>query len=170
MKNYQRGFFSSSILVYSLLGAMLTIAGLSIALKVQTSNLEDSKQEYSELSARVEAANKLAVAESKRKVAEDQLNKEKADHENVITRTKLVDLSKQLRNERARSRSGLVPAPAAGSQSADRICYKRADFDRAISDFVDKAGELSAGFAEQGAQGIADLNTVKVWAGNFKGK
>ena len=157
----ERGFIALPAMAWAAIAAAVVIAGLGIALKVQTSRLAAVKAEYAQFKGGVEALGKAAELAAKTKEAEDAVNKEKADAQNAKTKRDLAGLYAaygSLRDQRARG--SLLPEAAAGAASPGRISFDRAGFDSALSGF-DKG---VTGLLEIGDQGIADLDTARRWA------
>ena len=93
----------------------------------------------------------------------DKLAKDTADAENLKTKKDLDSLYaayRSLRDQRARSGSGLLPAPPSGSASPATASFDRSALDNALSGF-DKG---VTGLIREGDQAIADLNTARTWA------
>lgn len=118
----------------------------------------DEKIKSEAFRAKVELLGEQAKQKAKEQEAKDKLKKEQADSENKVSSDRIATLSRQLRDERSRTR--YLPAPAPGSASPDRISFDRAELERAIQ-FLD--GEVSGLFAE-GDKAIVDLNTARRWA------
>jgi hypothetical protein len=94
-------------------------------------------------------------------IALDQLKaKERADEQNRrITAGLRADI-KRLRDDRARSGSGVVPAAPAGSVRPDLACFGRTELERAYGELVTEV----RGLADEGTAATVDLDTTKKWA------
>lgn len=141
----------------------LVILGIGCAilfglLALQTKRLESAKAEHAAFVAQVKVMGEEAERKRKEQEAKDKAEKEKADVENQTNRSRIADLSRRLRNERASSR--FVPAAPTGTKSPDRIAFDRAELERAIQRLD---GGVSAIVAE-GDQARVDLDTAKRWA------
>ena len=157
----QRGFIALPGMAWAAIAAAVVIAGLGIALKVQTSRLDAVRAEYAQVKGGVEALGHAAELAAKTKEAEDAVKKEKADAQNAKTKRDLAGLYAaygSLRDQRARG--SLLPEAAPGASSAVRIAFDRAGFDSALSGF-DKG---VTGLLAEGDGAIADLNTAREWA------
>ena len=155
-----RGFIALPIWAYAAIGAAVVIAGLGIAVKVQTSRLEAVKAEYAGFVAQVKAA---GDAQNAKAAAEDKANKErkeKADAENKRLRSDLAglyDAYKRLRDSPSRRTFSEAGGTAA---SPARACLDAAAANRALQAF--DAGV--AGLLEEGDRAIVDVNTARRWA------
>lgn len=150
--------FPLSPSIWIALGAALLIAGLGVAVKVQTSRLEAVKQEYATFKAEVKVLGEAAQKAADVQKAADKLKKEKADAFSKREIAGLADTVKRLHDERARS-SLLPPAPA-GSRSPEIVSFDRTQLDGALSSFVEGAANLIT----EGNQAVVDLNAAKLWA------
>lgn len=152
----QRGF--GTITLWAALGAALVIAGLGIALKVQTARLDAVRSEYAGFVAQVKANGDAQIAKNKAKEAENKAIKERLDNENKDLRAKLAANAERLRNA-INSRSGGLSTLPVATVRPDLACFDRAELDTAIrlyqSDLL--------GIAEKGATATLELNTGKVW-------
>lgn len=156
-----RGFIALPLGAYAAIGAAVVIAGLGIAVKVQTSRLEAVKTEYAGFVAQVKA---LGDAQNAKAAAEDKVNKErkeKADAENKKLRSDLAglyDAYGRLREQRARG--GELPSAPAGSRRPDLACFDRAELARAMGGLEEGVLRLT----RQGDEARLDLDTAKEWA------
>lgn len=139
-------------------GAAVLIAGLGIAVKVQTSRLDAVKQEYATFKAEVKAAGEAAQKLADARTAADKLNKEKTDAKHKKAVADLAATVKRLHDERANS--NLLPAAAPGSRSPEIAAFDRTQLERALSGFV----EGTANLITEGSQAVIDLNAAKEWA------
>ena len=154
-----RGFiFPGMTTIYGAIGAIIVIAGLGEALKVQTHRLALSEAAYDSFVAQTKA---LGDVQNEKVKAADQLHasivKEK-DHENSALHDKLSTTSKRVRD--TNTRGSLVPQNPAGSASPNLACFDRAEFERALGDL---AGQLRAG-ADEGAAAAVGLDAARRWA------
>ena len=154
----QRGFITLGPMVYAALAAGIAILGLTIALKVQTARLDAEKAEHKAFVEHTRAIGVAQEARAKRIAEQDKTRKEKADAENTITRARLDDALRKLRDNRPGG-SFVPPAPA-GAGRPDLACYDRAEFVGAVGKFV----EGLRGLADEGSKAAVDLNTAKKWA------
>lgn len=156
-----RGFIALPIWGYAALGAAVVIAGLGIALKVQTSRLDAVKAEYAGFVAQVKAIGEAAEKAAKLKEAEDKKRKETADAQLTRSRRELAALGDAYRSLRDnRSRSGYLSAPASGASSPARACFDRAELERTLGQ-IDAVG---SGIAAEGDQARIGLDSAKEWA------
>lgn len=157
----QRGFIQLPMLGWAAVAAGVVIAGLGIALKVQSARLESCQSEYATFKAEVKALGEAAIKAAKQREADDKKRKEAADAENAKVRRDMAgvyDAYKRLRDQRAAS--GFVPAAAPGAVRPDRACFNRAELERTLG-VIDAGG---AGIAKEGDDARVDLDTAKRWA------
>lgn len=146
---------------YAAIGAAVVIAGLGIAVKVQTSRLEAVKAEYAGFVAQVKV---LGDAQNAKAAAEDKANKErkeKADAENKKLRSDLAglyDAYGRLREQRARGSE--LPGAPAGSRRPDLACFDRAELARAVGGLEEGVLRLT----RQGDEARLDLDSAREWA------
>ena len=153
-----RGFiFPGMTTIYGAIGAIIVIAGLGEALKVQTHRLALSEAAYDSFVAQTKA---LGDVQNEKVKAADQLHasivKEK-DHENSALHDKLSTTSKRVRD--TNTRGSLVPQNPAGSASPNLACFDRAELDSALREFSRATSEL----AIEGESATIDLDTGKKW-------
>jgi hypothetical protein len=163
----QNGF--GSITLYAIIGAAVVIAGLTIALKVQSSRLEAVRSEYAGFVAQVKAAGEVAQAKAKAKEAVDKQLKEKIDHENKTLRTNLADAANRLRN--ASASSGRLPQVPASPGGAATAPIDTAELNRALREYFEgerRRDSAVAGLVIEGAENATDLNSAKEWAKALK--
>ncbi len=156
-----RGFIQLPVMAWAALGAALVIAGLGVAVKVQTARLDACKSEHAAFVATVEANGKAAEERARKVEQDDRKRKEQADAENAKTRRDMAgvyDAYKRLREQR--SAGGFLSAPAPGARSPERACFDRAELERAMGE-VDAVG---AGIAKEGDEARIDLDTARRWA------
>ena len=142
--------------IYIAVGVL--IAGLSVAVKVQTSRLDSCKSEFALFQAKVEVLGKEAEAKAKAKELSDKTAKEKADETAKKLLADNADLGRRLRN--ARASSSFVPAAAPGTHDTSRACFDRTKLESAIQ-------QLDAGVQGLISQGDAwglRLSTAQEWA------
>lgn len=149
------------------LGTLAMIAVLGLALWVQGARLDAAKQklarvelEYKGFVSATRALGEQAKTRAKEQEIKDKKSKEVADVENKDLRRELDVRRIQLRNERARASTRIVPAPAAGAANPDRATFGRAELERALSGFVEEV----EGLVGEGAAAVIDLNTARKWA------
>lgn len=157
----QRGFIQLPLLGWAAVAAGMVIAGLGIALKVQSARLESCQNEYATFKAEVKALGEAAIRAAKQRELDDQKRKEQADAENAKTRRDMAgvyDAYKRLRDQRAAG--GFLPPAASGSSRPDRACFERAELERTLGT-IDAGG---AGIAKEGDEARIDLDTAKRWS------
>lgn len=155
----QRGF-----MLYAGIAALIAIAGLAIALKVQTSRLGAVKQEYAGFQAQVKALGEIAQEKAKQKEAEDKKLKARLDDENKKLRDNLAVTGKRLRDSIASS--GSMPQLPHAAGSPDEATINLTIANRALREYfaAERILEIeTARIVIQGAQGVADLNIGKEW-------
>ena len=157
----------SAGILYGFIGAAIVIAGLSIAVKVQTSRLAASKAETERVTLQfrgfvleTQRLGEEALKDAAIKVALGRTNKEKADAENVRTIAELRAHVRGLRNDATRAGSGAVPAAPAGSNRPEIFAVDRTEYQRAYGKLV----EGVRGLALEGSETTVDLDTAKGWA------
>ena len=156
-----RGFIALPIWGYAAIGAGLVIAGLGIALKVQTSRLDAVKAEYAGFVAQVKAIGEAAEKAAKLKEVEDKKRKETADAQLTRSRMELAALGDAYRSLREqRARSGFLSPAAPGASSPARVCFDRAELERTL----ERIDAVGAGIAAEGDQARIGLDSVKAWA------
>lgn len=152
----------SGLTLYIAIGAALVIAGLGVALKVQTSRLEAKTAQYDSFVAQTKAVGEAQEAKTKETVEKhNKLVKEKND-ENATLHAKLDVAAKRLRDKHS-SFSLLPPAPDT-SRSPDRACFDRAELNGALREFTTGLDELIIACESR----TIDLNTAKTWAQSIK--
>ena len=121
-------------------------------------NCERVKKDRDQIIARLE----VQAAENERRikviVAQAKKDKEKADNENKVSRSRISSLSNQLRD--ARRATSYLPPAAPGSPSPATIAFDRAALDAAIR----RLDAGIQGLIDEGDAAIADLDTAKRWA------
>lgn len=157
----QRGFIQLSIAAWAAIAAGVVILALGTALKVQTSRLETVKQEYATFKGGVAALGEQAKAAAAKQALHDLKNRERTDDENARRIAAFRTAIAQLRDERDRARSSIVPPNPAGSKCPDgQACFDRAELERALRAF--RAG--SRGLTDEGSEVTIDLDSAKAWA------
>ncbi len=155
----------SPMLIMGILLA-LSLAGNALLSKLYVGAKQDVarvEQAYASFKAQVQVEGEAAQKKANEEIAAHKLAKEKADAENVKTKSDLVGVYtayRSLRDQRSRAGSGFLSPAAPGSASPENITLNRTGLDSALSGF-DKG---VTGLLEQGDQAIADLNTAKTWA------
>lgn len=157
-----RGFISLPPLAYAAIGCAVVIAGLGIALKVQTSRLETVKAEYAGFLAQTRALGEAAKEAAKKKEAEDKKRKELADADYARARRDLAGLSDAYRSLRDARSSGFrsLSAPPTTAAGTSRACFDGAELQRTL-ERLDAGG---AGIAEEGDAARIGLDAAKRWA------
>jgi hypothetical protein len=157
MQTGARGFIQLSFLGWAAVGGFLLILGLSVALKVQSARLEAVQAEYGAFKTEVKRLGEEQEKKTKEQIARDIKEKERRDAD---YKSRIARLERD--NERLRDSSGreFVPSSGSGSTNPDRACFSRGQLDTAIRAFVDGV----SGIVEEGARGIAGLDTAKEWA------
>ena len=153
----QRGFIQLSLTAWLLVAASVAFAGMSIALKVQSSRLASVKQEYATFQATVKTQGELAAREAARINADNLKRKETADaaHKKLLTAN--AALTRQLRDGHPAG-SGVPEAPAA-TRRPDLYCADRSEFRAAYGVLVT---DLRA-IADRCAADAVDLESVRTW-------
>ena len=156
MNNHnQRGF---AVLPFLLGNWQLIVYGAVILAVVGfVWNCERVKTNHQELIASMKVAAEENDKRVKIAIAQAKKDKEKADNENKVSRSRIASLSSQLRD--ARSGSYLPPA-APGSASPERSCFDRTSLDSAIR----RLDSGVQGIIDKGDAAITDLDTAKRWA------
>jgi len=156
-----RGFIALPIWGYAAIGAALVIAGLGVALKVQTSRLDAVKAEYATFVAQTKAIGEAAEKAAKAKEEADRKRKEDADAQLTRSRRDLAALGDAYRSLREqRARSGFLSPPAPGAADPGRACLERAELERTL----ERIDAVGAGIAQEGDQARIGLDSAKRWA------
>lgn len=154
------GFITLPLMAWGAIAAAVVIAGLLIAVKVQSARLDSVKSEYATFKAQVEANGRIAEANARAQEAKDKQNKEKADAENKRTTDSLRVAIKRLRDANDTSGGSMSGNPP-GSRCPDgQTCFDTALYRGADGEFVKGA----RGLADEGSQVETDLNTARSWA------
>jgi hypothetical protein len=155
----------SPMLIMGILLA-LSLAGNALLSKLYVGAKQDVarvEQAYNSFKAQVKVEGETAAKKAAEDIAAHKLAKEKADAENVKTKSDLAGLYaayRSLRDSTIRASSGILPAASPGAASPQTITFDRTGLDRALSGF-DKG---VTGLIERGDKAIVDLNTAKAWA------
>lgn len=150
--------FPLSPTLWLAVGAAVLVAGLTVAVKVQTSRLDAVRQEYATFKAEVKVLGEAAQKAADAQTATDKSKKERADAYNKRIVADLNNAIQRMRDERAGS-DFLPPAsPSAGSPEI--ASFNRAELERTIRNF-DKGVQ---GLVDEGSKAVIDLNTAKKWA------
>lgn len=140
--------------LYIALGAALIIAGLGIALKVQTNRLADKEA----LIASMKAIGEAQEAKTRKTIEENtKLVKEKND-ENATLHAKLGLTAKRLRD--ANSSRSIVPPATPAASRPELACFDRTELNGALREFTRGLDELIIACESR----TIDLNTAKTWA------
>lgn len=153
-------------------GAAVLIAGLGVAVKVQSSRLDAAKAEIVAVQGRFDAfvaqAKALGEQQAEKAKAEDAANKQRQEKANADLKKSRSDLAgvyesyRRLRDSRANSDSGSVPQAPTFTASADRTCFDSKELVGSIRGL--ETGVLR--ILQQGDQAIVDLGAAKRWASN----
>lgn len=133
-------------------------AGASGAWTVQGWRLDAAKAKFATFQAQVKALGDVAVAEAKATELADIERKWRIDNENSKLRIDVAALANRLRD--ARASGGILPAPAPGAASPDRIAFDRPNLERTLQ-------QLDAGVSAIVAEGdaaVTDLDSARKWA------
>lgn len=153
------GFLTGlSLKTWLYVGIALVIAGLTVAVKVQTSRLDTCKTSFEAFKATVKAEGEAAAKEAARVNLANQKGMEAANAKIKVLLADNGSLGKRLRD--ARSNSGFLPKPAADSPSPDRACFGRAELESALQR-LDAGVSLLIG---EGDQAKLKLSTAAEWA------
>ncbi len=153
-----RGFLLAGPMLYAAIGAGVIIAGLSLALKIQSSRLETCRVEFGAFKLETKRLGDAAEKAAKEREQRDQKAKERTDAAHKTAVARLNRDVQRLRDDNAR-RSILPPAPP-GARDPQTACFNRPELDRAVSGFIGGVTSLVA----EGAEGVAGLDAAKVWA------
>lgn len=140
---------------------MLMSAALGLALLaafVQTVRLSAEKKEFATFVTVTKTLGELQETKTRELEAKHAQLKKDADNENTISRSKLADAAKRLRDNR--TRVGYLPGPSSPTSSPTIASFDRTLLERALSEFD---GEVTGSILE-GDQALIDLNTGKAWA------
>jgi hypothetical protein len=136
----------------------VVIGVLMLGLAIQTKRLETEKAEHASFIAVTRAAGEAAQRAAKITNEKNLKRKQEADRETEALRVSNADLSKRLRDERARR--GYLPGPSPTAKNPDRISFDRAELERAIQ-LLD--AEVS-GLVAEGDAARVGLDGAKRWA------
>lgn len=147
------------------------LAALSIAVKVQTSRLETSKQETVAVQAafdlfkeKVKQLGEKQNAEAAAQKLTDEERERKANAENAKTSSALVIALDSLRKLTPDPRGRELPAPSPASSRPDLLCLDRAEYQRTDGEAVARLFAGTRVLADEGSKSTIDLNTAKKWA------
>ncbi len=153
-------------------GIAVTIVGLGIAVRVQTSRLESCKEAHAQFVAVVKAEGEAAAKEAARVNLVNQKAKEVADSEYAKTKGDLASAYAAYRKLRQSGSSGggLSRQPTF-TPSAERTCFDSAKFVRSVGDFeaglFDSFRSLEDGaikITERGDTALVGLAASMKWA------
>jgi len=147
-----KGFVSPMVIM----GVGLVLLGAAAA--IQTKRVENIKAEYAAFVSNVKLLGEQAEKKAREEEAQNRKRKEASDRENAINRSRIADLSRQLREQR--SRTGILPGASPGSASPQTACFSRPELERALQSLDAGVSTLLA----EGDAAIVDLNSVKSWA------
>lgn len=146
------------MMLYLYAGVALLVALLGAAVTVQTSRLDTCKTEHAAFVVQVKAVGDAQNAATKLKDAENKTKMEKANSENLKTKSALTAALNGLRNNHPSS--SFVPSAPAGASRPELTCYDRPQFVGATGKLI----EGIRGLADEGSAATVDLNTAKSWA------
>lgn len=152
-----QGFLSLSLTGYLLLGMGAALALSLVLLQIEKSRVRSIKAEYAEFVNRVRVAGELAEKQRVEKESQDKKLKERTDAD---YKTKLARLERDNKRLRDRTSGNVLPDPSPGSPDPSRVTFDRAEFERAVREFVSEI----AGLAQEGDQAVIGLDTAKKWA------
>jgi hypothetical protein len=164
----QRGIADWWLIVIAAVVILSLISGIVYGVKSWGEGLEERgyKRGKSEVQLKMDKfisetrlAGVKAETESKAKEAADKLLKEGLDVTNNDLRRDLAAARERLRDERARPRGGVLPAPVPSARGDEEITFDRPQLDGALERFVSGTEEL----AGEGAAAIIDLDTGREW-------
>lgn len=158
----ERGFIQLSPTLWLAIGVGVLVAGLGIALKVQTARLDSCKADHAAFVAMVKAEGVAAEKAARKKEAEDVALKEKTDAAHKAAVAALNADVARLRNQRPVSR--IVPSAPADSRDPSLACFDRAELAAAIGRFVTDA----RGIADEGAAEALALQSAREWAAKLR--
>ena len=137
----------------------VVVVGVLVAYGVTMRTQRDiARAEYSDFRREIAKAAQLAAEHALKKSIEDMQRKEKADVENLRSRTALDAATRKLRGSRASS-SFVPPAPSCPSRP-ESACLDRAILERAIRTLDSEVQSL----VDEGSRAVIDLDTAKNWA------
>ena len=140
----------------------MAIAGLSMAVWVQTSRLSAAQTRYNSFVENVRVKGEQAEKDKVSRETKDRLNKEKVDADylkDIAARDATIS---RLRAQR--SGSSFVPPASPTARSPEKACFGRAELERAIF-------ELDAevyGIVKEGDDSRIGLDTAKKWASHLR--
>lgn len=168
----QKGFFLPALpmMAWGAIAAGVVIAGLTIAVWVQSERLETSKAETVATQGRFDAfvaqAKALGDAQAEKAKAEDTANKQRQEKANAaLTKSRselagVYDAYRRLRDQRENTGGRVVSAAPTFTASADRTCFDSKELVGSIRGL--ETGILR--ILQQGDQAIIDLGVAKAWA------
>lgn len=158
MHRNSAGFLTLPVAGYAAIAAILVIAGLGVACKVQTSRLDALRHEYDAFKGGVEALGLAAKKAAAEKEAADI--KRKADTD-ALHQASVDALNADIRRLRTRSPSpSFVSAATSCPGGAAGATEFRAEYQRSYGALV--AG--LRGLGDEGSKATVDLNSAKTWA------
>lgn len=160
-----------NIYIWIAIAVTSAAVGAGAAWKVQGMRLDAAngrtatvQAAFDTFTAKTAAEGKIAQAKAESEKKTNQLAKDKADE----TRTKLLatnaDLSKQLRDSRARANGSGLHAPTPNPGSLGRTCFDPTK----LSDALRQLDEGFFGIAEECSKAVIDLDSAKNWASELK--
>ena len=149
------------LLFWKPIAIAVVIGGLSVSLWVQNTRLASCKREFEVFKAEVKVLGDAQNAKTKLKDAENREIMEKANAENLRTKSALTIALNSLRSN---PNSGRLPEAPASSKRPDLACFDRAEYQRAYGEFVKEI----RGLADEGTESAIDLQTAKSWVRELK--
>lgn len=151
----QRGFAFLPFLLanWQLIGIVL----LALAGFAYFKHCEFIKLRHESLIAKLEAQAEAARQDTERKIQEGRKAKERADEDHKRT---VARLNRDIERLRKRTAGSVLPAPAPGSPSPERIAFDRGELDRALRAFIDG----TTGIVAEGDAAVGGLDAAKRWA------
>jgi hypothetical protein len=151
--NRQRGI----ITLYVVIGVFLLVAGMGIALKVQTSRLASCEQESAAFKAKIRAEGEAAIAEARRITDENNARKAEYDKKIIKLRADNAALAGRLRDSAGQSS---LPAARTVAGVTQPACFDRPQLDAAIRAFTSG----TAAIATECQSAVDELNNAREWA------
>ena len=157
----QQGFIALPAMALAAIAAGVVIAGLGVALKVQSARLDTCKAEYATFKAEVKVLGEAAIAATKAREAADKEKKEKADVQNAKSRRDLDGIYAAYRSLRdQRAGGGRLPEAPSGSRRPDLACFDRAELTGSVGILEEGVPRIT----QQGDEARLDLDTAEAWA------
>ncbi len=143
-------------------GAAVLVAGLGMAVKIQSARLDSCKEAAAAFQAAVKAEGQAAEKEAARVNLSNLKAKEAANGKITQLLADNGTLVKRLRsNNPPQSR---LPAPDPASKRPDLICLDRAEYQREDGILVARLFEGARSLADEGTANTLKLSTIAEWA------